>query len=199
MWVWTLNWGEIRQDLLVGSCPIRPEDIDRICDQTGVTAILSVQSDDCRGALGIDYPLLEEHAARRGLLLRNSPIRDFDPEDQRRRLPRAVAALTELLADGHRTYVHCTAGINRAPLVVLAYLTFVEGMAVAEATALLERGRPEACPYWEPYHGCRDDALAPHRAALAVDPGAERELLRRAFGGSGSGRLGHSRLPSTGG
>lgn len=47
MWLWTLNWGEIRHDLVIGSCPFRPADIDRLHDSTGVTAVLSVQTDDC--------------------------------------------------------------------------------------------------------------------------------------------------------
>jgi hypothetical protein len=199
MWVWTLNWGEIRHDLLIGSCPIRPTDIDRICEVASVTALLSVQTDDCRAAHGIDYRVLGEHASRRGLLLLNAPIRDFDPEDQRKRLPYAVGRLTELLSRGHRTYVHCTAGINRAPLVALAYLTFVEGMAVPEALALIQRGRPEASPYWDSYYGCREDVLAPHRDTVSLrawnlsqaNPAetcegnwfrAEQEILREAFG-----------------
>jgi dual specificity protein phosphatase-like protein len=198
MWVWTLNWGEIRHDLVIGSCPIHPSDIDRIYDNTGVSAVLSVQTDDCRAALGIDYRMLEERASSRGLLLLNAPIYDFDADDQRKRLPGAVAQLCKLLSGGHRTYLHCTAGINRAPLVALAYLTFVEGMALPDAFALIQRGRPEASPYWNAYSGCREDAIAPHRAAVAVrawnfsqaNPEetpdgnwfrAEQEILREAF------------------
>ena len=153
MWTWTLNWGEVRRDILIGSCPISPADIDRICDETGASALLSLQTDDCRAALGIEYAALEEQASRRGLLLVNVPIRDFDLEDQRRRLLSAVGQMSELVASGHRTYVHCTAGFNRAPLVVLAYLTFEEGMTVADAMALIRRGRPEASPYWDAYYG----------------------------------------------
>lgn len=168
MWSWTLNWGEIRSDLVVGSCPIVPGDIDRICVDAGVGALLSLQTDDCRSALGIDYGMLAEHGSRRGLVLVNAPIRDFDGEDQRTRLPAAVRTLSDLLARGRRTYVHCTAGINRAPLVALGYLTFVEGMAFGDAMAIIQRGRPEASPYLDAYHGCREDALAPHRAAVAL-------------------------------
>ena len=168
MWVWTLNWGEIRHDLVIGSCPIRRTDLDQIHDNTGVSAVLSVQTDDCRSALGIAYQAREMHASKRGLLVLNAPIRDFDPEDQRKRLPYAVGRLRELLAAGHRTYVHCTAGINRAPLVALAYLTFVEGMAVPDANALILQGRAEASPYWDAYYGCREDSLAPHRAGVAL-------------------------------
>lgn len=209
MWTWTLNWGEIRHDLVIGSCPIRPADIDEIHESAGVSAVLSLQTDDCRSALGIDYSRLEEHASNRGLLLHNAPIRDFDVEDQRKRLPYAVRILRQLIAGHHRTYLHCTAGINRAPLVALAYLTFVEGVAVPDAVALVQRGRPEASPYWDAYHGCREDALAPHRATVALrawnlakaNPGetpegnwfrAEREVVKEVFGldETGAGRNG---------
>ena len=156
MWRWTLNWSEVRADIVVGSCPIAPRDLDRICEETGVTALLSLQTDDCHAGLGIDAAALRAHAARRGLVVVTSPMRDFDPGDQTARLPDAVRALGGLLAQGHRTYVHCTAGINRSPLVVLAHLTFVEGMGVDEAMALIRRARPEAEPYRDVYEACRD-------------------------------------------
>jgi hypothetical protein len=198
MWAWTLNWGEIRRDIVVGSCPSAPADIDRICEEAGASALLSLQTDECRAALGIDHGAHLDHAARRGVVLLNAPMRDFDPVDQRDRLPDAVAALRRLLADGHRAYVHCTAGINRAPLTVLGYLTFVEGMTVDDAMALILRGRPQASPYWEPYHGCREDTLARTRAQVELrawtlaqrDPSrsadsnwlqAEREVLSEAL------------------
>ena len=110
---------------MIGSCPVVPDDVDRIRDDTGVTALLSLQSDDCRRALGIDQRQLAEHASRRALVFVGAPFRDFDPADQRNRLPDAVRTLSSLLRSGHRVYVHCTAGINRSPLVVLAYLTFL--------------------------------------------------------------------------
>ena len=37
----------------------------------------------------------------------------------------AVRQLNMLVATGKRVYIHCTAGINRAPLTVLAYMTNV--------------------------------------------------------------------------
>ena len=45
---------------------------------------------------------------------------------QAQMLGEAVRQLAVLLALGSRVYVHCTAGINRANLVVVAYLTNVE-------------------------------------------------------------------------
>jgi protein-tyrosine phosphatase len=168
MWVWKLNWGEIRNDILIGSCPMTTADIDRIREDVGVNALLSLQTDECRAAFRIDYEAHLRHAERRQLLLVNTPMRDFDPPEQRQRLPAAVNALYRLLEGGHKVYVHCTAGINRSPLTVLAYLTFVEGMMVAEAIALIRRGRPEAEPYWESYYGCREDILTRHRNAIEL-------------------------------
>ena len=51
-------------------------------------------------------------------------------------LPEAVRMLYALKhALGKRVYVHCTAGINRATLTVVGYLTFVQVCSPAAATA----------------------------------------------------------------
>lgn len=166
MWAWTLNWSEIREDILVGSCPMTAEDIDRIREQSNATAILSIQSDQCRVAFDINYENHQRHGARRGLVMVNAPMRDFDPAHQRQRLPDAVRALHRLLDAKHRVYVHCTAGVNRAPLTVLTYLTFVEGMTIEEAMRLIHDARPEAAPYWEPYHHCWQDLVTENHDAI---------------------------------
>lgn len=166
-WVWTLNWSEIRSDIVIGSCPMTMDDIACIREQTGVTALLSIQSDECRTAFDIDYEAHQRYAKRLGLVMANAPMRDFDPPEQRTRLPYAVATLCRLLAGGHRVYVHCTAGLNRSPLTVLAYLSFTEGMTTEEAMALIHRHRPEAAPTWEAYHGCLCDLVEQNRNAIA--------------------------------
>jgi hypothetical protein len=158
-WTWGLDWGEVRADLLIGSCPIVPGDIDHICESARVTALLSLQTDRCRANLGIDYAANCRRAQRLGLVLESAPMRDFDLPDQRLRLPSAVRALGGLLSAGHRVFVHCTAGVNRAPLTVLGYMTFVEGLAPEAAFEVIRRSRPQAAPYWEAYHGCRADLV----------------------------------------
>lgn len=171
MWKWTLNWNEIRGDLVIGACPMSPRDIDTIHEQTGATALLSLQTDECRRAFDIDYAAHRRHAKRKGLVLVNAPMRDFDPPEQRRRLPHAVACLNRVLGDGHKVYVYCTAGINRAPLTVLGYLTFIEGMSRDAGFQAILEGRPEAEPYWEAYDGCYRDLLDTYR----------EDIKRRAF------------------
>ena len=162
MWNWRLNWNVVRHDLVVGSCPREPSDLDALRVETRVSAVLSLQHDECLEKQEIDYPRQVRYGRRIGLTMERYPLRDFDPADQRRGLPAAVRGLWGLLRQGHRVYVHCTAGINRSPLVVLADLTLVEGTSLEEAMTLLVHARPEVCPTWEAYHGCRQELTARH-------------------------------------
>ncbi|NJN48089.1 MAG: hypothetical protein HC808_18235, partial [Candidatus Competibacteraceae bacterium] len=116
--------------------------------------------------LGIDYAVHVKRGEKLGLTLARLPMRDFDPADQRLRLPDAVRTLHELLCDGHRVYVHCTAGINRSSLVVLAYFIFVESQSEDIAMATIQLRRPEAAPYWDALHACHQDLLEQHQDAL---------------------------------
>jgi atypical dual specificity phosphatase len=180
MWTWALDWGRVRADLIVGSCPVQVRDLDRIRGETGATALLSLQTAACRACVGADYAAHRRHGEAVGLVLENAPMNDFDPDDQRSRLPLAVVRLHALLAARHRVYVHCTAGINRAPLAVLGYLALVEGREPRTALAEIRRGRPQAEPYWEAFEGCRADLRDCVRDLI------EGEVARRdASGGPG--------------
>ena len=163
MWTWSLNWGEITPEIVIGTCPMTTRDLERIQTDTDVTALLSVQHDDCHAYWGIDYSEFVAKGTKLSLSMARQPIRDFDIVDMRRHLPRAIALLVQLQADGHRTYVHCTAGLGRAPLTVLGYLTLIEGLHPDHAIQLILKGRPEAVPAWEAYHGCVEDLVATHR------------------------------------
>ncbi len=200
MWRWTLNWNEVRDDLVIGACPMTTRDIDKIRKDTGATALLSLQTDECRGAFDIDYEEHKRHGQSSGLVMLNTPMRDFDPPEQRRQLPGAVACLHVALRSRHKVYVYCTAGINRSPLTVLGYLTFVEGMSKDPAFDLIVEGRPEAEPYWEAYDGCYRDLLDTYREDIKTRARrislfhpennqdqnwrmAEKEILREVFTG----------------
>ena len=165
-WRWTLNWNPIREGITIGSCPMGPDDIETITAQTSASALLSVQHDECLRHWGIDYERHVAHGGQLGLAMARAPMRDFDPPDQRRNLPTAVRALGELLNAGHRVYVHCTAGLNRAPLTVLGYLTFVEGQSADDAAAVIRNGRRDAAPSWEAYWACRQDLVEQHRSRI---------------------------------
>ena len=144
-----------------------PADLGRIQAGTGVSAVLSLQHDDCLAYWDIDYDAMRRCGAGLGLTMYRCPVRDFDIPNQRERLPYAVAALARLRSAGHRTYVHCTAGLGRAPLTMLGYLTWMEGQSPERAIALIHAARPGAVPAWEAYHGCREDLLRRHHARIA--------------------------------
>ena len=44
-----------------------------------------------------------------------------------------MAELARLLDEGHRVYVHCTAGLGRAPAVIIAYMHWLAGMSLRDA------------------------------------------------------------------
>lgn len=165
-WTWSLNWNDVTAALVVGTCPMTPDDLARIHTEAGVSAVLSVQHDDCLAYWSLDYDVMKAKGRALGLVMRRAPMRDFDLEDQQRHLPYAVAALTQLRADGHRVYVHCTAGLGRAPLTVLGYLALVEGRDPHEAIRLIQARRPGAVPSWEAYAGCRKDLIAALRPVV---------------------------------
>lgn len=166
-WVWTLNWNQITPRIVIGSCPMSGGDLERIRGEARVSALLSLQHDLCHAHLGIDYDGLRRHGTRLGLVLVRHPIRDFDTADARRRLPGAVRTLDGLLASHDRVYVHCTAGMGRAALTVLGYLTFIHGTLFEEALALLRARRPIVCPNIDAYRACRDDLIDRHSHAIA--------------------------------
>lgn len=157
---WRLNWNVIRPNLIVGSCPREVADLMVLQQNTGATALLSLQHDECLEKQDIDYPRHVRHGHRLGLILARVPLRDFDVDDQQRGLPKAVRALHQLLQQGCRVYVHCTAGLNRAPLVVSAYLLLVEGLSQDAILELWQRTRPNVFPAWAAIHGCCADLTA---------------------------------------
>ena len=122
-----MDYSEILPNLFVGSCPKSPADIDGLQRDGRITAVLNVQTQEDFDYWGIDWDKLEAYYRRMGVEVRRVPVRDFDPQDLRNRLPEAVEAVDELLSDDHVAYVHCSAGINRSPSTVIAYLHWIEG------------------------------------------------------------------------
>jgi len=143
-----------------------PDDLRRIHAEVGVSGVLCLQHDDCLAYWGIDYAIMYRTGTGLGLTMERCPIRDFDVVDTRRHLPTAISILANMVAHGHRVYVHCTAGMGRAPVTVLGYLTLVEGYSPDDAIRLLLEGRPQSVPAWEAYYGCRDDLVARYREAV---------------------------------
>jgi len=50
------------------------------------------------------------------------PIHDFNELDLTEKLYEGAKVLSGLIDEGRNVYVHCTAGMGRAPAIVLVYL-----------------------------------------------------------------------------
>lgn len=166
MWTWSLNWGQITDSIIIGTCPRTPNDLIQIRSQAGASGLLSLQHDDCLSYWNINYAMMYRTGTELGLMMERSPIRDFNVPDMRKCLPEAILILANLIDHGYRVYVHCTAGMGRAPTVVLGYLTLVEGYSPDDAIGLILNGRPESVPAWKAYYGCRDDLVDRHRDTI---------------------------------
>jgi len=166
MWKWSLNWDQITPSIILGTCPMACEDLARIKAGTDVSAVLSLQHDNCLAYWKIDYPKIQRTGTELGLFMERCPIRDFDIADMRKRLSDAIAILHHILSAGHKAYVHCTAGLGRSPLVTLGYLTFIENFSPDDAIKLISAARPGVVPSWEAYYGCHHDLVARYRPAI---------------------------------
>jgi protein-tyrosine phosphatase len=129
-----VNCSRILPRLLVGSCPIDAEDVARL-GELGVTAVINVQTDEDFSYWSIQWDVLEAGYVENRIEIHRIPVRDFDHDALRRGLPKCVCALDELMRSGHTVYVHCSAGINRSPSTVIAYLYWIEGQDLDEAAA----------------------------------------------------------------
>lgn len=132
----------ILPQLLVGSCPRSRTDIDQLKDGFGVTAVLNLQTDADFQYAGIDWQDLSSYYQQLGIDVRRAPVRDFDPGALRDNLPACVSQLDELLRSGRTVYVHCTAGINRSPSTIIAYLYWVQRQELGEAVWLVTSRHP---------------------------------------------------------
>ena len=90
--------------------------------EAGVTAVLNVQTQTDMDHRGVNWPKMLEMYKGRGIAPVHFPIHDFNQADLIKRLFEAANALDVLVKRGEKVYVHCTAGMGRAPAVVLAYL-----------------------------------------------------------------------------
>ncbi|KAI8476474.1 MAG: phosphatases II [Monoraphidium minutum] len=128
-----INWNHIMPDLIVGSCLQTPDDVDKLAE-AGVTTIFNLQEDCDMDYFSIDIAAIRARCAERGDIKHvRFPVRDFDPFDLRSCPRRSLR-----LACAHQpkfgiAYIHCTAGMGRAPATALAYMHWLRGWDLQEA------------------------------------------------------------------
>ena len=149
-----MNWDLITPEIVIGSCPMVPNDVKVMAERTGITAILSLQTDEDLSYYNIDEKAIIAKIEELGLTFIRIPMEDFNLADQKNKLFDAVNALSKLITNKHKVYVHCTAGVNRSPLTVLGYMCFVQKMSMFDAFNFLRIQRPVCEPYLEVIDFC---------------------------------------------
>mmetsp|Transcript_5776 Transcript_5776/g.21014 ORF Transcript_5776/g.21014 Transcript_5776/m.21014 type:complete len:348 (-) Transcript_5776:1346-2389(-) len=184
----------IEDDLIVGSQPQNADDVKRLHQDEGVTAILNLQQDKDIAYWGINYDEIQTAARENNVSILRTPARDFDPNSLRDTIPGAVHKLAKLIENRERVYVHCTAGLGRAPGVGIAYLYWFRDMSLDEAYEFLTSKRP-CGPKREAIRGATYDLLSdgPKDAFDSLDPSAyanismeERRMIQKKLGLGGS-------------
>ncbi|XP_073043062.1 phosphoglucan phosphatase LSF2, chloroplastic isoform X1 [Primulina eburnea] len=138
-----MNYTLITDDVIVGSQPQKAEDIDHLKEEQKVGYILNLQQDGDIEYWGIDLQSIIKRSTKLGIRHMRRPAKDFDPESLRLGLPKAVSLLEWAISEGNgRVYVHCTAGLGRAPAVVIAYMYWFCDMNLNTAYDTLTSKRP---------------------------------------------------------
>jgi protein-tyrosine phosphatase len=122
----------IRPALLVGEYPL-PEDAAWLAGEHGVTAVVSLQDDADLAGKGLELRALERAYRTHGLAFHRIPVPDGDDRNLAARLGEIVALIARVVDEGGRVYLHCNAGLNRAPTVAIAYLHVREGLPLQAA------------------------------------------------------------------
>jgi len=140
-----MNYTRILPQLIVGSCLQTGEDAAWLREKEKVRGVLCLQQDSDMEYFSLDLNPVLRGCERVGITHVRCRVNDFDPHDLRLKLPSGVAALDKAMReceDGECVYVHCTAGLGRAPGVSIAYMYWVLGMPLMEAHRVLTSQRP---------------------------------------------------------
>ena len=122
----------IPERLWVGAYP-RAEDLSEFRSMA-ISAVISLQDQKDAAGLGISVKKMTGAYTQAGIEFRHVEVRDFDKADLLEKLARCVDALDAALAQGSaRVYLHCTAGLNRAPTAAAAFLIRSQGMSARQA------------------------------------------------------------------
>ena len=131
--------------LLVGEYPT-PSDAVWLRDEHGVGAVVSLQDDADLASKGLVLADLEAAYAAATIAFHRVPVPDGDERNLTARLGEIVSLVDRLRAQGACVYLHCNAGLNRAPTVAIAYLHVHGGLTLVAARNLV-KGRRHCLPY----------------------------------------------------
>jgi protein-tyrosine phosphatase len=141
-----ISFSPVDDNLFIGSTPQGDVDITFL-KRIQVSAVLSLQSDADLEAYKINWPKMRQAYAQNSISVHRYPIIDFDEQDLADKIAVPIQQLDALLKAEHRVYVHCNAGICRAPSTVLGYLVYYRDMEIDQALEMIRVNRPQVHPY----------------------------------------------------
>ncbi|HVM95894.1 MAG TPA: dual specificity protein phosphatase family protein [Candidatus Acidoferrales bacterium] len=139
------NLDIILPELLIGEYPT-PADAAWLRTTYGVTAVVNVQDDGDLLSKGLRVRDLEASYRAHGISFHRLPITDCDAEMLMERLEPAVALIDAAIRAGSTVYLHCNAGMNRAPTIAIAYLHVHRRLPLLEARDFV-KARRQCLPY----------------------------------------------------
>jgi protein-tyrosine phosphatase len=131
---------ELLPELLIGEYP-QPADIGWLKESFGVSAVHSLQDERDLVVNGLSLAELRQGYREYGIRFVHTPIADGSSEDVALHLDEALAALGRLASAKERVYLHCNAGVNRAPTVAIAFIRQHLKLSLEEATSFVKERR----------------------------------------------------------
>ena len=132
-------------NIYIGPYPQTEQDFESMY-KSGINTVLNVQTDRDLEYRQLNISILEKYANEYNIKIERYPIEDFNPEELYKKLKGAGALLNDLIKKGKNVYVHCTAGIGRAPSVVIIYLVLYQNYSINDAVELCKKYRPKISP-----------------------------------------------------
>lgn len=126
--------------LVVGEYP-NVGDVEWLRDEHGVGAVVCLQDEADLASKRLRLGDLRAAYAAAGIAFDHVPVPDGDPDVLALRLPIVVEIVHAHVAAGATVYLHCNAGMNRAPTAAIAYLHVHRGAALGDAVEQVKARR----------------------------------------------------------
>lgn len=112
---------KLSEQIFIGPYIKNMDDI-AVLSESGVKAILSLQTVEDMEKYGVDWVAIKEQMSEYGIESFNYQIIDMNFADFIKKAAEALKLLRTVLIKYHCVYVHCTAGVFRSPQLVILYL-----------------------------------------------------------------------------
>ncbi len=135
----------ILPSLVVGEYP-NVDDVPWLRKTHAVTAVVCLQDEADLASKRLRLGDLRAAYAAVGVAFDHVPVPDGDPEFLASRLPIIVEVLHAHVEAGAVVYLHCNAGMNRAPTAAIAYVHVYRGLRLPAAVEFV-KVRRSCVPY----------------------------------------------------